>query len=176
MHEALHVRLRRGGEGRGGARRGGAWPEPGLAWPVLLFSGLCPGSAADWDGHPRSRASAPPTLPLRLTEGRRPPGSAARAGVKLPTDLGIGSWPGCGINTSIGSAFLRPIHEPGSGRTSVLLSAQACDLGNIQLLHWSAFPRSQNSTFHSPGRLPILFLLQDFPFFFLKLKKQNRNY
>lgn len=117
LHEALHVRLRRGGAGRGGAGPCLAWP--GLACSVLSLSGLCSGSG-DWDVGTR-----PALLPRApgVAEGSRLPGSAAPAGVKLPTDLGIGSWRGSGINTSVGSAFRRPVPGLGSRRTSVLLAA-----------------------------------------------------
>lgn len=43
LHEALHVRLRRGGAERGGEGRGWLWPRPSQDWPVVLFGGLCPG-------------------------------------------------------------------------------------------------------------------------------------
>lgn len=43
LHEALHVRLRRGGAGRGREGRGWFWPGPGRGGSVPLFGGLCPG-------------------------------------------------------------------------------------------------------------------------------------
>lgn len=103
-----------------GLALGWLWPGLGPGWSVLLFGGLCPG----WGLRRGCPASAPPTLPARLAEGRRVPSSAAQAGVRLPTDLGIWSRRSCRINTSTESAFLGPIHEPGSGKTFVLLAAR----------------------------------------------------
>lgn len=88
------MRLRRGGAGRGGAERGGTGSGLGLAGASLACSVVwrtLPGVRGPGLGCP---ASAPPTLRVRLAEGRRLPSSAAQAGVRLPTDLGIGSGRG----------------------------------------------------------------------------------
>lgn len=93
----------------------------GRARPVLLFGGLCP-EFGDWD-----LSARPALLPRVLEVGGGQPGSrlghSSRCQV-APTDLGIGSRRGCGINTSRERAFLRPDHEPGAGRTSILLAAR----------------------------------------------------
>lgn len=106
---------------RGGAGRG--WAGPGLAWPGLFWSVVrwtLPGSA---DRDVGTRPALLPRAPEVAGEqaGSRPGRSS---GCQVPTDLGFGSRRGCGINTNVESAFLRPSHEQGSGRISVLLAAR----------------------------------------------------
>lgn len=99
------------------ARRGGAGlglALLGLACSGLLLGGLCPGPGTGTWVSRQVSSHAPP----RLAESRLVPGPAAQYGCQVPADLGIGSRRGCGINTNVESAFLRPNHEQGSGCTA----------------------------------------------------------
>lgn len=58
LHEALHVRLRRGGAGRGGEGRGWLWPGPGPGWPVVWRT--LPGVRGLVRGMPSQRSSHAP--------------------------------------------------------------------------------------------------------------------
>lgn len=153
LHEALHVRLRRGEAGREGEGRGWLWPGPGPAWPVVWRT--LPGVRGLGSG---CSASAPPTLRARLAEGRRVPNSAVQAGVRLPTDLGIGRRRGCGINTSTESAFLRPIQEPGSRQTT------SCSLVTLGISRWPLEPISLVLKFNTELESPQFWAPPSFPF------------